>query len=376
MNELKRILTLFFTPQVLLILLISFIVLYLKNRKTILLQEEIYGDRVNSCLEVTLSQFSFGVLGGVLGSLIFKFFNINFSSTFEVYILFVISLILMKIKRRYMCFSYSGAILGCYQIIINKLNFHYTYELSFEIKSLIIFVGVLHMVEGLLVMLDGDSNSVPIFKKNDNNQTVGGYKFNRYWIISALIISSVVNDFTYIPFCIVCGYSTKTFTKTKKEKTFQSGCIIFCYGILTIFVANLCKINYLGEIIALIIMIIMHECMLMIQNKIEEKNEFKFISDEDGIIVLDINKKCKLKELGIEIGSKILKINNERVRNEKDIYNILKNNLYHVTIESVNNSGKYIKFEYYHKKDSKLGIIVVPYDKKESFSEIFRKISV
>lgn len=367
------------TPPFSFILIFIVIKLYSRNKKIELLQEEICGGRVSSRFELTLSQFIFGVIGGVLGSVILSVLNVTFSKESGIQILFLVSVMLMVIRRKYICFSYAGAIVGILSILINKINEVYSLGIdkssiiTIDVSNLILFVACMHVIEGILIILDGDRGAVPILKKDENNVTVGGYSFKRYWMMISCIIMMHA-DFSVIPFGIMCGFSTSTFTKSKRKKVISYGTFVGLYGAIMIAIGMVCRKYNTNKIISLIIMVVLHELMMKIQNKIEENEEYKFVSDENGLVVLEVSRDSKLKELGVDVQSKILRVNGEKINSEEDIQNILKKNSYRVKIEIVNSKNENIKFEYTHEKNSNLGILVVPYDlQNQNFSEVLKK---
>ena len=184
------------TPSTLLLLSIIIFYFYNKNKKIILMQKMISGGSVNSAIELTLSQIVLGIIGGVIASILLGLLGIVFDANSSIILIFYISLILMVISPRYICFSYSGAILGMISIVIKLLNyfgvgFDGQTFLTVNVMYLMMFVGIMHIVEGILVMVDGDRGAIPVFTERDG-KILGGYSFKRYLImpISIFIVLS------------------------------------------------------------------------------------------------------------------------------------------------------------------------------------------
>lgn len=123
------------TPPLSVILIIVSMMLYIKNNKTITMQKIILGGSVNSSIELTLSQIVLGIIGGTLGSIILTGLGVVFKDISDIIFLFLTSILLMLIRPRMICFSYSGAILGMLSIIIKAVSFYIT-QLS-DLKILI-----------------------------------------------------------------------------------------------------------------------------------------------------------------------------------------------------------------------------------------------
>lgn len=381
-------------PSLMIILLLLGIVFYTKNRKIVAMQRMIVGERVNSPLELTLSQIVLGIFAGIFASIILTYLGVIFDANSGIEFLFIISIVLAFIKPRYICFSYSGALLGIISIIFSFLNLKTSDGMnmfSLDIAALMTFVGVIHIAEGLLVMFDGDRGSVPVFS-NKAGRIIGGYALRRYWVLPVAIFMAYAattlgtggtesiatpdwwpilkyNDvldivknsiLTLMPLLGMVGYSSVTFTRSKKRKALSSGIFIFVYGILLSVVAQVAKFGLAGEIITVIFAPLAHEGMLIIQRKIEEKREPRFVSDEDGVVILDVVPYSTAYDLGLREGDKISSVNGQLINTEADIYTIAKESFNSLEFEVLdrNKNNKNIKFKY--KNNTRLGLVLVP----------------
>lgn len=385
------------TPPLVFLLVALGITLYLKNKKVITMQKIISGGSVNSTIELTLSQLVLGIIGGSIGSLILTSLGVIFNESSGISYLLVLSILLMFIKPRLICFAYSGAILGFISIVIKIIGLFAEQPWSngflvIDILYLSVFIGVFHIVEGILVMIDGDRGAVPVFT-NREGKILGGYALKRYWVLPiavmialssnnsafdystsfiqnpewwplikatsglSLIASSVIS---ILPFYTVIGYSAITFTRTKREKAVSSGLYILVYGIVLIMAAQIARFGVIGEVLVIIFMPLGHEFMLRIQSKDEEKRASKFISDEEGLVILEISTNSKVKEFDVNIQDKLVSVNGKHINSEAEIYSILKENLYNAVLEIKNFEGKLKKVEFRHSKKTRLGVLFVP----------------
>jgi hypothetical protein len=384
-------------PPLVFVLITLVIMLYFKNRRIVDMQKIILGGSVNSTIELTLSQFVLGILGGSIGSLILTSLGVVFSSNSGIIYLFIISIILMFVRPRLICFSYSGAILGAISILIKFIS-GFVPEilngtiLNIDILNLMIFVGVFHIVEGILVMIDGDRGAIPVFANRDG-KILGGYALKRYWVLPiaimialttnnssqnymteyiknpdwwpliksylgvSLISTSIISIFS---FYAILGYSSITFTRNKREKAISSGSHILIYGIILTIVAQIAKFGVLGEILVLAFAPLAHEFMLKIQIKSEVKREPKFISDEEGLIILEISTDSPVKEFDVNVQNKLISINNKSIDSEAEAYSIIKENLYNAVLRIKDSNGIIKDIEFRHTKDTRLGMLLVP----------------
>lgn len=381
-------------PSLLIMLVLLSGMFYLKNKKIVAMQKMIIGEKINSPLELTLSQVVFGLLAGIVGSLILSSLGVVFTGNSGIVYLFMISILLMFIKPRFVCFSYSGAILGAVSLIYSYLAKYLGYDvniLNIDILSLMTFVGVLHIVEAILVAFDGDKGAIPVFS-NRNNKIIGGYAFNRYWVIpitiflayklgiadQALTESISTPDWwpilsseyvltilatmalTMTPFFGVIGYSSVSFTKSKKKKVISSSIYILLFGVSLILIAQLSRIGVVGEIITIIFAPFGHELMLEVQKRREDKGTPIFVSDDEGISVLEVVPYSEIYDLGIRSGDRIISVNGNNVNSEREVYEAAKSRIDNIIIKAMDTFGKMKEVSLKGNRKKGLGILLVP----------------
>lgn len=404
-------------PSLIVLLLIMGIGFYLKNKKLTTLQKMIIGEELTSPLELTLSQIVLGVLAGILCSIVFTVLGVTFTETSGIQLLFLLSIILMFIRPRFVCFSYSGAILGLVSIIVTyicKLSGFKDRILDIDIMCLITFIGVMHIVESLLVMFDGDKGSIPVFTKKEKN-IVGGYSLNRYWLMPVCIFLAYIitgnsdvssesiatpswwpllgsNYLTTLlasasiiamPFFGVIGYSSVTFTRQKNKKKISSGLYILLFGVIVTAAAQLCRFGIIAEVIVLICTPIGHEFMLRYQQKQEKEGECLFVSDDEGICILEIVPYSELYNHGIRPGDKIIRLNGCEVTSEREVYEKAKSVVNNLVLDIKLRNGEEKTIELKEKNKNGIRALLVPREvdksqmvsvEEEKFSDILNSV--
>ncbi|WP_142415166.1 PDZ domain-containing protein [Hathewaya massiliensis] len=383
-------------PMFVMLLIILGISFYKKNRRTVMMQKMIIGEGLNSSLELTISQIVLGILGGAIGSLILSYLGVSFPNNSVIYMLFLLSIILMFVNHKYICFSYSGALLGLItltmKLVGDFLGIKTSEYIQLNIVSLMTLVGVMHVVEGFLVMIDGSKGAIPVFANKDE-KIMGGFALNRYWAVPIAIMlmfsKELVMDVTkeqlitpswwplihggitetllkssilaITPFYAVVGYNSITFTKSKKRKSLISGLLILSYGIILSLVAQLASFGYLAQLVVLIFAPIAHEGMLFLDTYFEIKGEAKYTSSEEGIMVLEVAPNSPAQEMGIESGDLLIEVNNKSIDSEKDIFENLRELQNFLWLKVKKGTGE-IKEIYYNSmtKDKRLGVVFVP----------------
>ena len=155
------------------------------------------------------------------------------------------------------------------------------------------------------------------------------------------------------------GYNSVTFTKEKKEKAISSGVSILIYGLSLIIVAQIANIKIIGEIIAVIYMPLAHEFMLRYEKSKEEKGNYLYVSDDEGITVLEVAPNSPAFQCGIRRGDKILEINGQSIDSERDIFKVIRSAIFKIPIKVKTTSGKILNYDI-QAKDKRIGVLLVP----------------
>ncbi|WP_139903894.1 PDZ domain-containing protein [Clostridium thermarum] len=383
------------------ILIMLSLILYFQNRKTAVMQKAIIGESINSPLELTISQVVLGILGGALGSILLTYSGVMFDEKSGIELIFLTSVVLTLVKPRFICFAYSGAVLGALSLLTNDIYIYFTGKpalegfLKLDITALMTMVGILHIVEGLLVALDGNRGAIPVFS-NTNGKIAGGYALKRYWPIPVVLMLLTVvtaGDGTDVstttimtpdwwpviktshaaklletavlaaaPIYAMLGYSSVTFTKTKREKALSSGLYIFIYGIVLTAVAQLARFdNIVISLFVVAFAPLAHELMLKLQALKEVRGKAKYVSDEDGIVVLEVAPNSPAAHMGIKAGDRLMEINNRIIESEKDVLEGIKQTLgkMEVKIKQVNGAVKELQYGTFA-AGQRLGVVFVP----------------
>lgn len=382
-------------PSFAFLLMVIGVILYSKNRKTALMQKMIIGSSLHTPFELTISQIVLGILGGTIGSLMMSYLGIAFNKNSAIIILFIISVVLMLLRPRFLCFSYSGAILGLLSLL-NTLFGKYLGIGSisiFEVNiiSLISLIGVLHIIEGILVMVDGDKGAIPIFANRGEN-IVGGFALRRFWplpIAFFIILNSATTKLgtdsvvmpnwwpilngtfdgqifsnavlQFMPIFAVLGYNSMTFTKNKRQKAVFSGALTFTYGVIIVAATQIAYINDFMKLILVIFTPLLHEVMIRFEKSLEVKNKPKYFSSDEGIMVLEVAPMSPAKEMGIESGDILIEINNKKIDGEENLLQAIKGLQENVWLKVKKKGGELREVKYNKmKKEKRLGMVFVP----------------
>ena len=401
-HSLKSIAVAIIEPMHLLMLVIFGIIFYFKNIKIVSIQKMTLGEGLNTPLELTLSQIVLGILAGAIGSVILSVFGVTFMENSGIEFIFMISILSLFYKKKYISYAYSASILGVIGIALKFVSNITGMKLflNVNILSLMTFVGVMYILEGVLIIFDGDRGAIPVFTKKED-KIVGGFSFSRYWPIPIAILmifsnSASATDSIYlnapswwpivnrgeilsllsavmiatIPLYGILGYRNVTFTQEKKSKSLRCGSTILLYGVSVVLVSQLAGINILGQIIAVVYSPIAFELIMRFEYKREKKGEFLYVSDDEGIMVLEVTPNSPAYEVGIKRGDKIIEINGQNISSEGDVFKAARDTIFKMPIKIKNNSGQVLEY-IIQPRNKRLGLLLVPkMVRKEDMFEI------
>lgn len=407
LSTLRAIASTIIDPQLAFMMLILAFILYRENKKTTIMQKMIIGQSFNSALELTISQIVIGIFAGIFGSIILSFLGVAFDANSAVYLIFLISIFLMFIKPKYICFAYSGAVLGFISLFLEMISKYYAGVkiyvfgtvldlanvniLKIDIVALMTLIAVLHFVEGLLIIVDGKRGAIPVFTSR-NEKIIGGFALKRNWVLPIALFLIVGNagsvGFTesiatpnwwpllkaspilnmaktsavaLIAYYGVIGYSSVTFTKNKQEKAFYSGISLLFYSVVLLTVAQLASGNYLYKLFVVIFAPVAHEIVINVQKMLEVRREPKYISSEEGIMVLEVAPNSPAQEMGIRSGDLLVEVNSRKIENEQDILTAGREGLTYISFKLKRDLGKLLEVSYNKmSREKRLGIVFVP----------------
>ena len=401
-HSLKSIAIAIIEPMHLVMLVVFGIIFYFKNVRIVSIQKMTLGEGLNTPLELTLSQIVLGILAGAIGSIVLSVIGVTFTENSGIEFIFMISILSLFYKKKYISYAYSSAILGVIGISLNIISSSIGMKLflNVDILSLMTFVGVMYILEGLLIIVDGNRGAIPVFTKKED-KIVGGFSFSRYWPIPIAILMIFNNsiageDSIYsnvaswwpiinnkavlsllatamiasIPLYGIMGYSNVTFTQEKKTKSLRCGSAILVYGISVALVAQLANINIVGQIISIIYTPLAFELIMRYEYRVEKKGQCLYVSDDEGIMVLEVTPNSPAYEVGIKRGDKIIEINGQNIKSEGDIFKAARDCILKVPMKVKNNSGQVLEY-IIQPRNKRLGLLLVPkMVKREDMFEI------
>jgi hypothetical protein len=407
------------------ILIIIILIMMSQYKKIISIQRQMYGGRVKTRLrDLVASSILAGLLAGLAGSILITVLGVTFMQLSGLLTVIIFSLFLMFfVNPRYVCLSYSGGILSIFSLILAAFAAHGFVDkndqfykliqsgLNFDVSGLMVIVGIMHLIEAILMWVDGHRGAVPVFMKH-KGKLVGGFVMQRLWIIPILFFivvtsSDVVGQtiatpnwwplfgpniskealkttiFAAMPLIAMLAYNDFSLSTPVVQKVRRTSIELFCFSIILLILAIISYKIYVFKYIAAIFAPLAHETLILYERLKESSGTPLWKFAEDGVIVVDTLPLSTAEKIGIKSGDKLVGINNTPVNSIEDVIQIMSNYLNYIWIDIINLKGekRIIEFANYQGGIKELGIITVPKDDnnivfvEENNDNLFKRIT-
>ena len=326
------------------------VIIFFQYKKIGELEKDILGKNKKSPIYNVLVSTVLGLIGGLMGSVIFIYFGITINPK-DFYFILPLAILLSLIHPKFMCFSYAGGIISLLSLIFGWPNIN--------VVGVMAVVGVLHLVESFLVLVDGERGKIPIFMERQG-EVIGGFSMNRLWPVPFTIF---INNGGVYPATIIAilGYGDYAIANCPEKKSKQTAELLLVFSMTLLCFAWLSIEYNIFEYAAAIFSPLAHEIIIMIGRRKEEKGSFIFAPSNYGLKVLDTLLNSIGEKIALKPGDIILSINGKKVYDKRDIGEILYFRPKYIWIEIFDRDKGLITKEYKDYKNGihSLGIVVV-----------------
>jgi hypothetical protein len=370
-------------------------ILHRKNIKTAMIQKMVMGQSIDKPFVLTASQVVIGIFAGTAASIIMSYLGVVFDETSMVDLIFLATILFLFYNPRFASIAYSGAILCIFSLMLGYAaasTHNQAWDiLKMDIPAVMTMVAVIQLMEGILILLDGRRGSVPVFAKREGTVT-GGFILQRYWIapvallfmlhdpalavsqsavsmpqwwplVKSSIPADVLRDavLMIIPFYGIMGYNTITFTMDRKKKVLESGAFKIVYSLVIFGLAQVALTNKVVEVSLPVLAVAMHEGWVILQRNRELGGKPKYVSGEEGVMVLEVLPGSPAAEMGIKSGDMLLRINDSKIEDEKMLMETLRQGPNYIWFSLKRENGKQEQVSYDKMfQDKQLGLLLVP----------------
>jgi hypothetical protein len=329
------------------------------------------GNFMQSALRSTL----LGLLGGILGSILLVFLGVDLSSI-SITALWMVALVLMLIQPRFLCFAYAAGVLA-----ITNLLFGFPHT---SIPQLMGLVAILHMIESLLILLNGSFHPPAVYIKRQG-QLCGGFNLQLFWPIPLLALMSVgfpdvassgtvmpqwwplLKDyasfadhqaFTILPVMAVLGYGEICTTRTPRQASRRSSLLLFLFSLTLLLIALLSSRMPIFLPLAAIFSPLGHEVVIWLGMRAETRPPL-YVPAERGLMLLEVVPGSSGAGAGLKSGDIILQANGGAINHYQELQELLKNVCLPLQLE-IERAKHLFKLTWRPGKGRNIGVVPVP----------------
>ncbi|NPV69653.1 MAG: PDZ domain-containing protein [Firmicutes bacterium] len=303
-------------------------------------EERIYGAVKNSFMEMSVSGLLYGLVGGIVASLLLVFVGVSLTGSGISYLL-PLAFLLYMINPRLMCFSYAGGIVS-----LSNLLFGWP---RVSVPGIMALVGVLHITESVLIRVSGSGCSTPVYLRSRSGRTVGGFSLQRFWpmplvalVMLALPDPSQVTGliqmpdwwplvrpaeaanmpdalFAMWPIVAALGYSDVAVTCPPAQKARRTSLILGAYSVSLLGLAIASAFVSPLQWVAALFGPLGHELVIAMGSRRELSGVPAFVPPERGVMVLDVLPGSPAQTAGLRTGDIVTEVTGTPVNTRDEL---------------------------------------------------------
>ena len=339
------------------------------------MSESILQGRRKMYLESALVSAGLGLFGGLLGSLLLVLLGVDLAGI-AIIPLWVAAVLLMLIQPRFLCFSYAAGVIS-----ISSLVFGYP---NVNIPQLMGLVAVLHLVESILIKVNGPLRPFPVYLKKQG-QLRGGFNLQLFWPIPLIALLGVSagdpstgivtphwwpllqnysqftgdQNYALIPLLAILGYGEMSTTQTPARASGRSSFHLFVFSLALLSLAVLAARYPFFLPLAALFSPLGHELVVWLGWRIENQANPIYVPSERGVMVLDVLPGTPAHRYGVRTHDVILAVNGTEVDGYHALLNQLNRGFPQLVLEMQRGEDKYgLRVPVIPNQD--LGVIPVP----------------
>lgn len=366
------------------LLLVVMVLVFYQYKRIQDIEIKMLGKPKITILENMVRAMVLGLLGGMVGTVIIMILGITIEPKDFMYLL-PVAILLMLINVRYLCFSYGGGLLSLTSLIFGFPNIN--------VSSVMAIVGILHLVESVLIWMDGHHHPMAIYVEDERYGVIGGFMLQRFWPIPFVILMLATGpveggqvlalpdwwpifknqmgmmdgaqvSLTMGTVVAALGYGDMTLSCLPKKKTRIAALRLFVYSTVVLFLSILSTLHPFFLWVVALAGPLGHEALIIYGQKEEKRGTPIFRQHKRGVTVLDTQRDSVGEKIGLMAGDVILGINGVQADLKEDILHVLRQCPTYLWLEVMAPSGQIRTLEHqnYQRGINSLGVLMVTQD--------------
>ncbi|GGE04592.1 hypothetical protein GCM10011571_02020 [Marinithermofilum abyssi] len=325
-----------------------------------------FGKHLHPPTPLLLRILAEGAVAGLLLSWGFSFISLPFRLV-DVAWLWVVTLCLACFRLRFACLSYAVGLISLLSLVIRELpagTLSGTGELlagllrEYPVLNWLWLVALLHMVEWLLVRIDGEAGSTPVVAKDVNGQRVGGYLWCKIWPIPMVVQTAA----GWLPLPVLTGYSRLNLSRQPLQQKRRSSSFVFFYALTLAVLTGVSMVWKPGVWLAAGYCLAGHEAIHVIGRFRERHRTPLYAKVEQGLKVWAVLPHTPAEEMGWKPGETVLRVNGAEVSTLEELRESLDKSPAFCKMEGldVHGEAKLAQRSMYEGDPPHLGIVAAP----------------
>ncbi|WP_214627358.1 PDZ domain-containing protein [Paenibacillus agaridevorans] len=379
---------------------LAILFIILQYSRQMRLERQLFAVKLHDWKGMALRAVVTGLLVGLGLSLISVFIGASLSPSAVLW-LWGIAALLMLARIRYLCFAYSAGVVTLLQWIAGFTSLAERGDgigamasslARIDAAGLLLLVAMLHLAEALLVRLQGDKLSTPLFLEGKRGKLVGGYMLQGFWPVPLLLLTPVsaetgasaaasaslpwptlfggtgAEGWTLVALPMIIGFTEMTRSLLPAAKARHAAKGLLLYSVILGGAALAAWWQSALLPIAALLSIILHEALVWRSKAMEARREPLYVHDARGLRILGIVPGTPAEAMGLSAGEVIYKVNGMRVSTKEDLYGALGANSAFCKLEvlTVGGEPKFAQRARYAGEHHQLGVILAP-DERANF---------
>ena len=310
---------------------------FLQTRQRAKRKQEMFQLRREPIGKMVLGTVAAGLAGGMLASALLLLLGVTLDQIGLEY-LWMIALLLVLVRQRFLCFAYSGGILAVCNCLWGWP--------CLDGAQLLATVAVLHCTEAFLVLTTGHLNALPIYLQNGRQQITGGFLLQMVWPLPLVMLmglsgaaalpqagfmlmpdwwpvlgngqrSPLAVLYMLTPVLAALGYSDLAVSHRMKEKTGKSAFLLLLYSMTLLLLVLLTQRSAFGLLLPALFAPLGHEAVIWYGKRGELQDDSRFIAPERGVLILDVQHGSPAARAGLRSEDWIFQLDGKPVENRQ-----------------------------------------------------------
>ncbi|TVY09359.1 PDZ domain-containing protein [Paenibacillus cremeus] len=367
---------------------VGLIFIVLQYRRQIAFERKLFATKLHSLVSETWRTVLWGWIGGLFASVLMAVVGATVQPE-AVTLLWVISLVLILFRVRFLCWAYAVGIIGVLQTVVGAFGVLRDEAsiawltgplMQLSMPAMLALVAILHLVEALFVRRQGARFGTPMFFGSKRGKIVGGYHLQGFWPMTLFLLVPVQNGGPALPwtpllggdlwqhgwalvgFPVMIGFAEMTISRLPRDKVRISSNLLLLYAGIMLGLAALASLWPVLTLPACLLCILLHEAIIWYSRWEETHRVPLFVHGSRGLKILGLLPGSPAEELGMQVGETVHKVNGVLVRTKSELHQAMQVNSAFCRLEILNLAGesKFLKRAMFSGEHHQLGIILAP----------------